>query len=202
MVKRFRQKSRFFRDDREVVSENLHFYASSSYLCPMIPIQKISLALLLCLHGACTGESDRSWPLCGDLEAFAMSVPGDTVPLFGIRHLPTGDTLAGGLRFTEVEADTFVVRATLPDGRIMAFSPRGLSIGGHLYDSFTRLMWNDSIESTYYIATAYKRSYYYFPRLRRFIDISHARIHRDGFNVPTANGDSVCYDHRGNIVNE
>jgi len=202
MVKKFRQKSRFFCDEQEVVSENLHFYASSSYLCPMKPIQKISLALLLCLHGACTGESDRSWPLCGDLEAFAMSVPGDTVPLFGIRHLPTGDTLAGGLRFTEVEADTFVVRATLPDGRIMAFSPRGLSIGGHLYDSFTRLMWNDSIESTYYIATAYKRSYYYFPRLRRFIDISHARIHRDGFNVPTANGDSVCYDHHGNIVNE
>lgn len=173
-----------------------------NYLCSMKSIRRITLVLLLGLLGACVANQSRSWPLCGDLEAFTISLPGDTVPLFGIRHRLTGDTLAGGLRFADVEADTFVVRATLPDGRIMAFSPRGLSIGGHLYDSFTRLMWNDSIESTYYIATAYKRSYYYFPRLRRFIDISHARIHRDGFNVPTANGDSVCYDHRGNIVNE
>ncbi len=166
----------------------------------MKTIRGLSLALLLCLHGGCAGEQGRSWPLCGELEAFAMPVPGDTVPLFGIRHLPTGDTLAGGLRFAGIEADTFVVRATLPDGRIMAFSPRGLSIGGRLYDSFTQLRWNDSIESTYYIATAYKRSYYYFPRQRRFVDISHARIHRDGFTVPTANGDSVCYDYRGNLV--
>lgn len=175
---------------------------SSCYLCCMKSIRRFFIVLLFALLGACAPDHSRSWLLCGDLEVFTMSLPGDTMPLFGIRHRLMGDTLAGGMRFASVEADTFVVRATLPDGRIMAFSSRGLAIGGHLYDSFTRLKWNDSIENTYYIATAYKRSYYYFPRQRRFIDISHARIHRDGFTVPTANGDSVCYDYRGNVVNE
>ena len=168
----------------------------------MKAVLRYSLVLLLVVLGACAADEERTWPLCGDLEAFTVAVPGDTARLIGIRHRLTGDTLAGGLCFARVEADTFVVRATLPDGRIMAFSSRGLSIGGRLYDSFTRLQWNDSIDTSYYIATAYKHSYYYFPRQQRFIDISHARVHRNGFTVPTANGDSVCYDFRGNVIAE
>lgn len=157
-------------------------------------------AVLLCLLGSCARHAEHTRPLWGDLETFTTMMPGDTTTLTGIRHRLTGDTLVGPQRFTKVDADTFVIRATLPDGRIMAYSHRGRSIGGRLYDSFTRLQWNDSIETAFYIATAYKHSYYYFPRLRRFIDISDARIHRDGFVVPTAGGDSLHYDYRGNVV--
>lgn len=159
-------------------------------------------AVLLCLLGSCAREAEHTYPLWGDLEAFTTTQPGDTATLTGIRHRLTGDTLIGPQRFAKVDADTFVIRATLPDGRIMAYSHRGRSIGGRLYDSFTRLQWNDSIETAYYIGTAYKHAYYYFPRQRRFIDISDARIHRDGFVVPTASGDSLHYDYRGNIVTQ
>ena len=157
-------------------------------------------AVLLCLLGCCARDAEHTWPLWDELEAFTTTMPDDTATLTGIRHRLTGDTLVSPQRFIKVDADTFVIRATLPDGRIMAYSHRGRSIGGRLYDSFTRLQWNDSIETAYYIATAYKHSYYYFPRQRRFIDISNARIHRDGFVVPTASGDSLHYDYRGNIV--
>ena len=159
-------------------------------------------ALLLCLLGSCTRDAERTWPLWGDLEAFTTTVPGDTTTFTGIRHRLTHDTIVNPQHFIRVDADTFIIRATLPDGRIMAYSHRGRSIGGRLYDSFSRIQWNDSIETTYYIGTAYKNAYYYFPRQRRFIDISDARIHRDGFVVPTADGDSLYYDYRGNIVTQ
>ena len=157
-------------------------------------------AVLLYLFGCCAHDAEHTWPLWGDLEAFTTTTPGDTATFTGIRHRLTGDTLVSPQRFAKVDADTFVIRATLPDGRIMAYSHRGRSIGGRLYDSFSRLQWNDSIETVYYIATDYKHSYYYFPRQRRFIDISNARIHRDGFVVPTPKGDSLHYDYRGNIL--
>lgn len=169
----------------------------------MKPIIRFSLALLLGLLGACAADGERSWPLCGDLEAFTVTVPGDTTRLIGIRHCLTGDTLVEPLHVTRLEADSFVICATLPNKRILAYSYRGLPIGGFSFDTFTRYYDKTGQEERYYyLGTDYKRSYHYFPRRRKLLETTHARIHCDGITVPAENGDSVRYDYQGNKVTE
>lgn len=183
-------------------------------------MKKNLLALWGVLAIACGGrQQESSWPLCGELEAFTAHVPGDTLTLTGIRHRLTGDTLVAPQHFVSVVADSLVVKATMPNKRLMVYSHRGLCIRGHSFDSFARLVWqavptdadgatvpggaenNRQAESSvYYIGTDYDRSFYYFPVKRRLVEITGARIAGEEFTVPGEHGDSITYDYHGEVV--
>lgn len=82
---------------------------------------------------------DAPRPLCGELEAFSLRLPGDTTRLTGIRHRVTGDTLVRPRYFVSVVADSCIVKATLPNKRIWVYSDRGLPLLGKSFASFEKL---------------------------------------------------------------
>lgn len=157
-----------------------------------------SIALLAFMLISCGPEKPQTWHLCDNLEAFTTHTPGDTTTLTGIRNRLTGDTMVTPQHFLSIEADSFVVKALMPNKRFRVYSYRGLSIGGFSFDTFSRLRWDETTD--FYIGTNYKRSYYYFPKRRKLIEITHASVDGNGFTVPDTEGDSLRYDYHGNLV--
>ena len=159
----------------------------------------ISLVMAICL--LCTACSTRTEnvprPLCGELEAFTLRLPGDTTRLTGIRHRVTGDTLVRPRHFVSVVADSCIVKATLPNKRVWVYSDRGLPLLGKTFDSFVYVNLGEGTNSygqhesrRFYVGTDYDRTYYYFPQRHLLLDVTGADL----------SGDSIVLTHPDGAV--
>jgi len=166
----------------------------------------LSLVMATCLLcGACTSRTeDEPRALCGDLEAFTMSVPGDTTRLTGIRHRVSGDTLVQPKHFVSVTADDYVVKAILPNKRIWVYSDRGLPLLGKTFDSFVyvNLGGGDNSQGEhearrFYVGTDYDRTYYYFHERHLLLDVTGAELSGDSIVITAPDGTVERYGYDG-----
>ena len=166
----------------------------------------ISLVMAICL--LCTACSMRTEdvprPLCGELEAFTLRLPGDTTRLTGIRHRVTGDTLVSPRHFVSVTADSCIVKATLPNKRIWVYSDRGLPLLGKTFDSFVYVNLGEGIDShgqyqsrRFYVGTDYNRTYYYFPQRHLLLDVTGADLSGDSIVFTQPDGAVERYGYDG-----
>lgn len=138
-----------------------------------------SLSLLCGLLFSACGEvrPGASPALCGDLESFAMYLPGDTTRLTGIRNRVTGDTLVSPQPFVSLQADSHVVRATLPNKRLWVYSDQGRPLLGKPFDSFVYV--NMGPGRRFYLGRDYDKTYYYFPQRHCLLDVTGADLSGD-----------------------
>lgn len=149
---------------------------------------------LLCT--TCTAPTeDAPRPLCGELEAFTMRLPGDTTRLTGIRHRVTGDTLVRPKHFITLTADAHIVKATLPNKRLWVYSDRGLPLLGKTFDSFVYVNFGEM--RRFYVGTDYDRTYYYFPHRHLLLDVTGADLSGDSIIVTRPDGTVEHYGYDG-----
>lgn len=158
---------------------------------------------LLCT--TCTSPTeDAPRPLCGELEAFTMRLPGDTTCLTGIRHRLTGDTLVRPKHFISLTADAHIVKATLPNKRLWVYSDRGLPLLGKTFDSFVYVNFGEGNNPhgghearRFYVGTDYDRTYYYFPQRHLLLDVTGADLSGDSIIVTRPDGTVEHYGYDG-----
>lgn len=171
-------------------------------------LSHVAVTCLLCTSCATT-TGDESRPLCGELEAFTLRLPGDTTRLTGIRHRVTGDTLVSPQHFISVTADSCIVKAMLPDKRLWVYSDRGLPLLGKTFDSFVYVNLGEGMNQRgehehrrFYVGTDYDRTYYYFPARHLLLDVTEADLSGDGIVLSTSEGGFVTYDYNGERVSQ
>ncbi|MBR5612803.1 MAG: hypothetical protein IKW43_06665, partial [Bacteroidaceae bacterium] len=120
-------------------------------------IAGIAVFLLYMALYSCTESGVQ--PLSNRFEAFVTPSPEDSGTLLGVRNRLTGDTLIPPGRYLSAKADTNVIQLTLPDGRIRAYSDRGLPISPIAFDSFIPIGLENSIE-VYYLGTNRHEKFY------------------------------------------
>jgi hypothetical protein len=118
----------------------------------------------------------------------------------GVRDRLTGDTLIPPGKYLSAKADTNVIQLTLPDGRIRAYSDRGLPISPIAFDSFIPIGLENSIE-VYYLGTNRHERFYYFPKRHLTID-GRRMVCNDGtyFGATERNGTIQFFDFQGNRI--
>ena len=132
-----------------------------------IHIAWIVISLLHSVLFCCT-QSDVQ-PLSSRWESFVTPAEEGAGTLMGVRDRLTGDTLIRPGKYLSAKADTNVIQLTLPDGRIRAYSDRGLPISPIAFDSFIPIGLENSIE-VYYLGTNRQEKFYYFPQRHLTID--------------------------------
>lgn len=168
----------------------------------------VAVTCLLCTScTTTTGEANR--PLCGELEAFTLHLPGDTTRLTGIRHRVSGDTLVNPQPFVSVTADSCIVKATLPNKRLWVYSDRGLPLLGKTFDSFVHVNLGEGTNHRgehearrFYVGTDYDKTYYYFPQRHLLLDVTGADLSGDYIVLAAPGGGVVRYDYNGKRVDE
>ena len=176
--------------------------------CLTYLLKYVLVTCLLCTSCATT-TGDESRPLCGELEAFTLRLPGDTTRLTGIRHRVTGDILVSPQHFISVTADSCIVKAMLPDKRLWVYSDRGLPLLGKTFDSFVYVNLGEGMNQRgehehrrFYVGTDYDRTYYYFPARHLLLDVTEADLSGEGIVLSTSEGGFVTYDYNGERVSQ
>lgn len=144
------------------------------------------MAICLLCTACSTKPADAPRPLCGELEAFTLRLPGDTTRFTGIRHRVTGDTLVRPKHFVSVVADSCIVKTTLPNKRIWVYSDRGLPLLGKTFDSFVYVSLGE--KRRFYVGTDYDRTYYYFPRRHLLLDVTGVDLSGDSIVIAHPDG--------------
>lgn len=159
----------------------------------------ILVSLVYSFLYSCT-EKEKTQPLSSRFEAFVTPSPEDSETLLGIRDRLTGDTLIPPGKYLSAKADTNVIQLTLPDGRIRAYSDRGLPISPIAFDSFIPIGLENSIE-VYYLGTSRHERFYYFPKRHLTID-GKRMVCNDGthFGATERNGTIQFFDFQGNRI--
>lgn len=164
-----------------------------------IHIAWVAISLLFSFLYSCT-EKERIQPLSNRFEAFVTPSEEGSETLLGVRNRLTGDTLIPPGRYLSAKADTNVIQLTLPDGRIRAYSDRGLPISPIAFDSFIPIGLENSIE-VYYLGTNRHEKIYYFPKRHLTID-GKRMVCNDGthFGATERNGTIQFFDFQGNRI--
>jgi hypothetical protein len=164
-----------------------------------IHIAWVAISLLFSFLYSCT-EKERIQPLSNRFEAFVTPSQEASETLLGVRDRLTGDTLIPPGRYLSAKADTNVIQLTLPDGRIRAYSDRGLPISPIAFDSFIPIGLENSIE-VYYLGTNRQERFYYFPKRHLTID-GKRMVCNDGthFGATERNGTIQFFDFQGNRI--
>lgn len=164
-----------------------------------IHIAWVAISLLVSVLYSCT-EKERIQPLSNRFEAFVTPSQEASETLLGVRDRLTGDTLIPPGRYLSAKADTNVIQLTLPDGRIRAYSDRGLPISPIAFDSFIPIGLENSIE-VYYLGTNRQERFYYFPKRHLTID-GKRMVCNNGthFGATERNGTIQFFDFQGNRI--
>lgn len=164
-----------------------------------IHIAWVAISLLFSVLYSCT-EKERIQPLSNRFEAFVTPSQEASETLLGVRDRLTGDTLIPPGRYLSAKADTNVIQLTLPDGRIRAYSDRGLPISPIAFDSFIPIGLENSIE-VYYLGTNRQERFYYFPKRHLTID-GKRMVCNNGthFGATERNGTIQFFDFQGNRI--
>ena len=164
-----------------------------------IHIAWVAISLLFSFLYSCT-EKERIQPLSNRFEAFVTPSEEGSGTLLGVRDRLTGDTLIPPGRYLSAKADTNVIQLTLPDGRIRAYSDRGLPISPIAFDSFIPIGLENSIE-VYYLGTNRQERFYYFPKRHLTID-GKRMVCNNGthFGATERNGTIQFFDFQGNRI--
>ena len=164
-----------------------------------IHIAWVAISLLFSFLYSCT-EKERIQPLSNRFEAFVTPSEEGSETLLGVRNRLTGDTLIPPGRYLSAKADTNVIQLTLPDGRIRAYSDRGLPISPIAFDSFIPIGLENSIE-VYYLGTNRQERFYYFPKRHLTID-GKRMVCNNGthFGATERSGTIQFFDFQGNRV--
>jgi hypothetical protein len=164
-----------------------------------IHIAWVAISLLFSILYNCT-EKERIQPLSNRFEAFVTPSQEGSETLLGVRDRLTGDTLIPPGKYLSAKADTNVIQLTLPDGRIRAYSDRGLPISPIAFDSFIPIGLENSIE-VYYLGTNRHEKFYYFPKRHLTID-GKRMVCNDGthFGATERNGTIQFFDFQGNRI--
>ena len=164
-----------------------------------IHIAWVAISLLVSVLYSCT-EKERIQPLSNRFEAFVTPSQEASETLLGVRDCLTGDTLIPPGKYLSAKADTNVIQLTLPDGRIRAYSDRGLPISPIAFDSFIPIGLENSIE-VYYLGTNRQERFYYFPKRHLTID-GKRMVCNNGthFGATERNGTIQFFDFQGNRI--
>jgi hypothetical protein len=164
-----------------------------------IHIAWVAISLLFSVLYSCI-EKERIQPLSNRFEAFVTPSQEGSETLLGVRDRLTGDTLIPPGKYLSAKADTNVIQLTLPDGRIRAYSDRGLPISPIAFDSFIPIGLENSIE-VYYLGTNRQERFYYFPKRHLTID-GKRMVCNNGthFGATERNGTIQFFDFQGNRI--
>ena len=161
-------------------------------------IAGIAVFLLYMALYSCTESGVQ--PLSCRFEAFVTPSKEASETLLGVRNRLTGDTLIPPGRYLSAKADTNVIQLTLPDGRIRAYSDRGLPISPIAFDSFIPIGLENSIE-VYYLGTNRHEKFYYFPKRHLTIDAKRMVCNNGSyFGVTERNGGIQFFDFQGKRI--
>ena len=163
-----------------------------------IHIAWIVISLLHSVLFSCT-KSDVQ-PLSSRWESFVTPAEEGAGTLMGVRDRLTGDTLIRPGKYLSAKADTNVIQLTLADGRIRAYSDRGLPISPISFDSFISIGLETGTE-VYYLGTNRKEKFYYFPQRHLTIDAKHMVCNNGSyFGVTERNGGIQFFDFHGKRI--